>query len=144
VSERRAGETLAAVIRAVAEAMVRIGRGELALARAEAGRIAGDIGKGVAFVVVAAILALIGAGVVAAAMVLGLIALGLPAWGAALAVAVAFVLVALGLLQQARHLLNARNLTPRRSLDSLRRDIATLRTVVKPDGTTADPAEPRD
>jgi len=142
VSERRPGDTgLGALIRAIAEALVRIGRGEVALARAEAARIAGDIGKGAAFVGIAAILALIGAGALAAAMVLGLIALGLPGWGAALAVAVGFVLVALGLLQQARHLLTARNLTPRRSIDSLRRDIATLRTVVKPDGTIAEPRD---
>ncbi len=139
MSGHRSGEIgFRALIRAIADALGRIGRGEVALARAEAGRIAGDIGKGVAFAVVAAILALTGAGVLAAAAVLGLVALGLPGWGAALAVAIGFVLVALGLLQQARHLLALRNLTPRRSLDSLRRDISTLRTVVKPDGTTAE------
>lgn len=125
-----------ALLARIVDLVARILRGEAALARAEAKRALRDAAFGIAQVIVAAILGFIGLFVLAAAAVLGLVALGLAPALAALAVGVALLLAAAGVLQYALRLLSPRNLVPRRSIDSLRRDVETFRNAVKSDGTS--------
>lgn len=127
---------IAALIGRIAGLVARILCGEAALAQADLRRGLGDAARGAAFVAGAAMIGLLGAGALVAAGILGLIALGLPPWGAALAGAVILILAAMGVLQVGLRLLDPRNLAPRRSLESLRRDADLFRQMVKPDGTS--------
>lgn len=122
----RRSDTLTGNLRRVLDALRRMLRGEATLLRAEAGRSLRDAGRGIALILVTAIVAFVGMLVLAAAMVLGLMAWGLSPFASALLIGFGLIVVALGVLQYALRLLSADNLTPRRSIDSLRRDLEAL------------------
>lgn len=107
-------------------------RDEAALAKAEVSRAARDAAIGMAQMVVALILVFVALIVLAGAAVLGLIAFGLSPVVAALVVGVALLLVALALVQMAIRLLSPKNLTPRRTIANVRRDLETLKALGRP------------
>lgn len=112
----------------------RIAQGELALAHAEAKLALGSLRRGLVGFAIGAMLALITLGLLAAAAVAALLALGLaPVW-ACLTVAAITALLALALLRLGAARLAAANVLPRRVLDRLRRDAETLKPMVTKDG----------
>lgn len=127
-----AGKNPADLVGDVLTGFARLVKGELALARAEAADSLRDAAKALGMVAVAAILIITALNVLSGAAVAGLVHLGIaPAWAALLVGAVLLVL-AVGLVQYARHLLNAANLSPRRSFQNLRRDAEIFKSMVAP------------
>lgn len=130
------GETSAGLVGDVLIGFSRLVQGEIALARAEAERGLRDITKAVAFVVVAAILAITALNVLSGAAIAGLVALGLtPVW-ATLAVGIGLAVLAYALLQYALTLMKPSNLAPKRSFANLRRDADALKSMVTPHATS--------
>lgn len=120
------GTALTQIFADVIEALMRLMRGEIALARAEMSRAIGDLGRACAQLAIAGILALVALNVLAGAVVAGLVAAGLsPIW-AQVVVGGVLALLALGFLQYGLSLLRRADLTPHRSLDNLRRDAEAL------------------
>ncbi len=115
-------------------AMGRLVQGEIALAKAEAVQSLQDAMRAVIKLMVAAILAIGGLNLLAGAAVQGLIAAGLkPVW-AYLAVGGGLLVLALTLALLASRQFNRARLAPARSLDRMRRDAETLKSMVTPNG----------
>ena len=126
------GAMLAEVLAGVA----RLVQGELALARAEAAERLGVLRQSLVQVAIAAVLGIAAINLLAGAAVATAVALGLhPAWAAAL-VGGALLLLALGFAQHAARLLRDAGALPRRSAASIRRDVETLKTMVRRDATS--------
>lgn len=123
-------ETLAEVM----AGMMRLIRGEVALARAEAAASAHLAASAVVQLTVAAILIVAGITCLAASAVLGLIAIGLaPVW-ATLLVGALLALLGCGYGQHARSLLLDATRGARRPVRNLQQDLETLQTMGKSDG----------
>lgn len=130
MTDRRRAEdedSLTGLFTLVVEGLFRVVRGEVALARAEAGRAIGDLGRALALIAVAGIVALVGLNLLAGALVALAVGWGLsPGWaavtvgGGLLVLALLVLFLGLGHLQRAR-------LAPQRRAESLRRDLAALR-----------------
>ena len=106
----------------VASGIGRLVQGELQLARAEATEGLKAAGSGLAKIVIAAVVGLVGLNVLAGAAVAALAVTGLgPIW-AALVVGLALCLVALGLALAGRGALRLRGIWPDRALRGVRRD----------------------
>jgi Putative Actinobacterial Holin-X, holin superfamily III len=109
----------------VSDAVAGFGRlveGELRLARAEVRQAVKDAQRGLVRLAVAAVLAVAGLNVLAAAAVAGLVAAGLGAAAAGLIVALATLAIAVVLVLSARSSLDPARFWPRRALHGLRRD----------------------
>ncbi len=129
MTDRRRAEdedSLTGLFTLVVEGLFRVFRGEVALAKAEAGRAIGDLGRALALIAVAGIVALVGLNLLAGALVALVVSWGLsPGWaavtvgGALLLLALLVLFLGLGHLQRAR-------MAPQRRADSLRRDLAAL------------------
>ena len=104
-------------------------RDEAALAKAEVSRAGRDAAIGLAQLLAAVIIAFVALITLAATAVLALIAFGLSPVVAALVVGVVLLLIALALVQMALRLLSPKNLTPRRTIDNVRRDMETLKAL---------------
>ncbi|GAB3141192.1 phage holin family protein [Micromonospora sonneratiae] len=127
VAEQSTGE----LVQRAAEQISRLVRDEMALARAELVEKGRHAGLGVGLFGGGGILAFFGAGTLVAAFVL-LLALVLPAWAAALVVAVAlFVLAAIFALIGRRQLQRAAPLVPQAAADSVRADIAAVSSALR-------------
>jgi hypothetical protein len=101
---------------------------EIQLARTEITEKASRMAKGAGFIVGGALLAYGGLLAVVAAVVLGLIAFGLPAWAGALlggivVAGVGYVLIRCGLAT-----LRPLELAPRQTMDTLKEDVQWLRS----------------
>lgn len=121
-----------------AELLTGVGRlvqGELRLARAEAAESLRSVGSGIAKLAGAAVIALVGLNVLAGAAVAALAQTSIGPVGAALAVGVVLVLVALLLALAGRSALHLRAHKPRRVLEGLRRDVQAVRSGLKQEGT---------
>ncbi len=112
----------------------RLVQGELRLARAEATDGLKSMGSGLAKLAGAAVVALVGLNVLAGAAVAALARAGLGPAGAALAVGVVLMLVALLLALAGRASLQLRG-RKSRFLDSLRRDTEAVQAGLKQEGT---------
>lgn len=105
----------------------RLVQGELTLARAEAAEGLKAAGSGLAKIVLAVILGLVGLNVLAGAAVAGLATTGLgPTW-AAVIVGLVLCALAYGLVLAGRAALRLRGLWPDRALSGLRRDAEAVR-----------------
>jgi len=123
-------ETLAEVM----AGMLRLIRGEVALARAEAAASAHLAASALVQLTVAAILIVAGITCFAATTILGMIALGLaPIW-ATLLVGALLTLLGCGYGQHARSLLLDATRGARRPARNLQQDLETLQTMGKSDG----------
>lgn len=101
---------------------------EIQLARTELTEKASKMGRSAAFIVGGGVIAYGGLLAIIAAVVLGLIAIGLPAWAAALT---GGVLIAGGgylLIRTGLAALRPQELKPRQTLDSLKEDAQWLRS----------------
>ena len=101
-------------------------RGEIALAKAEMRESVSGIGQAVALIAVAAVIAVVGLNLLAGALVLALVAAGLPQGAAALVVGLALVGLAAILFFIARARLQAASQAPRRMASSLRKDAGAV------------------
>ena len=133
-SARSAGPGLIDLILQMIGAAGRLVQGEIALAKAEAVQSLEDLVRAVIKLMVAAILAIGGLNLLAGAAVQGLIAAGLkPVW-AYLAVGGGLLALALILTLLASRQIKRARLAPARSLDRMRRDAETLKSMVTPNG----------
>jgi uncharacterized membrane protein YgcG len=114
----------------------RLVRGEIDLARAEAKRSLQDATGALVASVVAVILAITALNVLSGAAVAGLVALGLSTFWAGVSVGLVLLVVAVGLLQLARHKISPSNLAPKRTVTNLRRDAETFKSMVRPRATS--------
>ncbi len=127
------GAMLADVLADVLAGVTRLVQGELALARAEAAERLETARRALVQVVVAVVLGITAINLLAAAAVAAVARSGLgPAW-ASVVVGGIVLLLALGFAGQASRLLRDAARSPRRSATSIRRDVATLQTLVRRD-----------
>jgi hypothetical protein len=122
----KAERSIGSLLSDLASETVLLFRQELALLKAELHEMFGQIGQGAAALGAGALIAFSGWLVLLAAAVLGL-ATVLPAWAAALIVAVVTLGISGILLVIGKKRLDARKLMPTRTLRSLREDEAWLR-----------------
>jgi cytochrome c biogenesis protein CcdA len=126
-----AGRMMADVLAGVS----RLVRGELALARAEVAERLDAVRQSVVQVVIAVVLGITAINVLAGAAVAAAVALGLtPIWAAVIVGGILLIL-ALGFAQHAARLLRDAGALPKRTAASVKRDVETLQTMVKPDAT---------
>jgi cytochrome c biogenesis protein CcdA len=126
-----AGRMMADVLAGVS----RLVRGELALARAEVAERLDAVRQSVVQVVIAVVLGITAINVLAGAAVAAVVALGLtPIWAAVIVGGILLIL-ALGFAQHAARLLRDAGALPKRTAASVKRDVETLQTMVKPDAT---------
>jgi len=124
-------QSTAELVQRAGEQLSRLVRDELALARAELTAKGRHAGFGVGLVGGGGVLALYGAATLIAAMVL-LVAEALPAWVAALVVAIVLLAVAGGLaLAGRRQVRHAAPPVPSAAVDSLRADVQVVSAAVK-------------
>ena len=133
-----AGPGLVDLILQMFSAMGRLVQGEIALAKAEAVQSLQDVVRAVITLMVAAILAIGGLNLLAGAAVQGLITAGLKQVWAYLTVGGTLLALALILALVASRQFRRARLAPARSLDRMRRDAETLKSMVTPNGQ-ADP-----
>lgn len=122
----KADRSIAALLSDLAGETVLLVRQELALFKAELQEKFGRIGQGATALGAGLFIALSGWGVLLAAAVLGL-ATVMPAWLAALIIAVLALAIGAALLLIGKSRFDADSLVPRRTLRSLREDEAWLR-----------------
>ena len=106
-------------------------RQEIALARTEMTSRASAAGRGAAMVGAGGALAYAGVLAVVAAVVLWLIDAGLAPWLAALLVGVVVVVIGAGLAMAGRSTIERTDLTPRRTLETLRDDTEMVKEQLK-------------
>jgi len=102
-------------------------RQEVTLAKTELTQTATQVGKDVGVLVVGGAIAYAGLLALLAALVLGLIALGLPAWLSALIVGVVVAGAGYALVQRGLSALKAVNLAPRQTMETLTEDVNALK-----------------
>lgn len=113
--------------------LVQVLQGDVLLARAEIARGLRGMGLGLVLMIVAALLAMLALNALAAAALLGLVALGLPPVWASVVLGLGLLLLAYAGLRVALALLNPGNLIPIRSLSRLFNDLAALKPKGKSD-----------
>jgi hypothetical protein len=106
-------------------------RTEIRLARAEMSEKIGKMGNGLAFTAAGALLLFAGFLLLLAAGVGGLMIAGLPLWLSSLIVGTAVVLVGAVVLSVGLGRLNAKELTPNKTVHQLQRDAAVARYQVQ-------------
>lgn len=127
-------DTLTEILGEVMAGMMRLIRGEVALAQAEAAASAHKAASALVLLGVAAIFIMAGITCLAAGVVLGLVAAGLaPVW-ATLLVGALLALLGYGYGQHARRLLLDATRGARRPARNLQQDLETLQTRGKSDG----------
>jgi len=104
---------------------------ELQLAKTELTEKVSKLQRSAAFIVGGGLLAYGGVLAIVAAVILILIALGLPAWAAALVGGALLVVIGYVLVRSGLAGLNARELAPRKTLDTLKEDAQWLKTQTK-------------
>ncbi len=102
-------------------------RQEVTLAKTELTQTATQVGKDVGVLAVGGAIAYAGLLALLAALVLGLIALGLPAWLSALIVGVVVAGAGYALVQRGLSALKAVNLAPRQTMETLTEDVNALK-----------------
>lgn len=105
-------------------------RQEVQLAKAELTQSAAEAGRAIGMIVVAGLLAYAGLLAVLAAVILWLWHSGLADWIAALVVGVVVIVIGVILLMRARSMLQASNLAPQRTVESIKADTAMVKEQV--------------
>ena len=105
-------------------------RQEVQLAKAELTQSAAQAGRAVAFIAAGGLVAYAGLLALLAAVILWLWHNGMADWAAALVVGVVVVLIGVVLLLRGRAMLQAENLAPQRTVDSLKADTAMVKEQV--------------
>ncbi len=126
----------ATLITDVLSGLSRLVQGEIALAKAEATRSLQDVLGAAVRLVIAAVLGMVALNVLAGATIAALVAAGMTPLSASLVVGGGLLLVAGGIAQVARNMLRGANLAGRRSMNNLRRDVDTFKSMVATDGST--------
>lgn len=134
-AHHRAAEGTDGLFADVLSAATRLLRGEIALARAEAEQRARSLARAMVQCVVAVVLGITAMNVLAGAGVAALVAYGQSPTVAALIVAVVLLALAFGFGRWAMWLLSPDRLTMHRTMTSLGRDVAALKSMVKSDDT---------
>jgi Putative Actinobacterial Holin-X, holin superfamily III len=129
------GRDPGALIAEVLSGVSRLVQGEVALAKAEATERLQTARRATVQVFAAMMLGFAATNVLAAALVVAAMALGLSLLWAAVVVGAVLLLLALGFAQHASRLIGDASAPPRRAAQSIRRDLETLQTMVKPDAT---------
>jgi hypothetical protein len=101
---------------------------EIQLARTEMTEKASRMAKGAAFIVGGGLLAYAGLLAIVAAVVLGLVAFGLPAWAGALIGGIVVAAVGYVLIRSGLATLRAHELAPRQTMETLKEDVQWLRS----------------
>jgi hypothetical protein len=117
-------------IRLLAEDTMQLVREEVLLARQELELKLHQVSNGLMYGVAAVLSAFIALNVLVAAVVIGL-ATTMPLWAAAASVGAFMALVALMLFAASRSRLNAHNLVPHRTIDSISRTADTVKDQLK-------------
>ena len=102
-------------------------RQEVTLAKTEMTQKATRVGKNVAFLAVGGVVAYAGVLTLLAAVILGLVALGLPAWVAALLLGLVVAGAGAVLIQRGRDALSRKDLAPRQTMETLKEDAAWVK-----------------
>lgn len=111
--------------------MTTIVRKEIELAKAELSEKASQAGRGIALLVIAAIILLVALNVLAAALVAALAATGLGAGWAAVAVGGALVLIAVIFALKGKSDLEPKNLAPKRTQEKAHRVAEAVKETMK-------------
>lgn len=114
----------------------RLVQGEVALAKAEVADRLRSAKRAAVQLAVAVVLGIGAINVLAWAAVAAIVELGLSPLWASVAVGAVILLLALGFAQHANRLIRDAGAAPRRSAASVRRDVQTLQTMVRPDATS--------
>jgi len=102
-------------------------RQEVTLAKAELTQTATQVGKDVGFLAVGGAIAYAGLLALVAAVVLGLVALGLPAWLSALIVGVVVAGGGYALVRRGLSALKGVDMAPRQTMETLKEDVTALK-----------------
>jgi xanthine/uracil permease len=97
-------------------------RQEMELAKVELTQKATKVGKDIGQIAVGGAIAYAGLLALLAALIIGLNALGLPLWAAALVVGLVVIAVGYLLIQRGRNALANENMAPRETIESLKED----------------------
>lgn len=97
-------------------------RQEVNLAKTEITQKASRVGKDIGYMAAGGLIAYAGFLALLAALIFGLVALGLPAWLSALIVGLAVVAIGYFLVQKGRDALKRDNLVPRQTIETLKED----------------------
>jgi hypothetical protein len=122
MAQLRDERPLGALVAELAQETSTLVRQEVQLAKAELTQSATEIGQAMGFMVVAGAIAYAGFLALLAAIILGLWYAGLTGWVAALLVGLVVIAISVILIQRARAMLNAANLAPRKTVESLKED----------------------
>jgi formate hydrogenlyase subunit 4 len=122
MAQLRDERSLGALFAELAQETSTLVRQEVQLAKAELTQSATEIGQAMGFMVVAGAIAYAGFLALLAAVILGLWYAGLTGWTAALLVGLVVIAISVMLIQRARAMLNAANLAPRKTVESLKED----------------------
>jgi len=97
-------------------------RQEVELAKTEISQKATSVGKDIGYMAVGGFIAYAGLLAILAAIIFALVAIGLPAWLSALLVGLTVAAAGYLLIQKGRDALKRSNLTPKRTIDTLKED----------------------
>ena len=125
--ERTLGEMLAELSRETRTLVQQ----ELELAKTELTEKASTMGKGAAFIVGGALIAYAGLLAIVAALALVLIALGLPPWAATFVAGLLVAGIGYLLIRSGLAALNPQQLTPRKTMETLKEDAQWLKAQTK-------------
>lgn len=133
-ARQNADRSTAQLVQHTAEQVAKLVRDEMALARAELSEKGRRAGVGMGLLGGSGVVALFGVGTLTAAVVL-LLALAMPAWVAALLVAVAlFAAAAVGALIGRKQVRQATPAVPREAVDGVRADVDTMTSAFRQRG----------
>ena len=119
----------------VALGVTQLLKGEFALVRAEAQRSMRDATSAIVILAAAGVLGIVALNLLAAAAVAALVAAGLSLVWANIAVGAVLLLAAIAIIKHALTLLSPSNLAPKRSFANLRQDAEILKSMVTPNAT---------
>lgn len=125
-----AERSLGTIIKDLTADLSNLVRSEIALFKLEMKQSAAKLGGGTALLVVALFLALVGLAFLFVTIVLGLVALGVPAWLSALIVTIVLFIAAGILAMMGKKKLEGANLVPNQSIEHVRGDIDSLKADV--------------
>ena len=133
--DQPAGETAMDLLGEVALGVTQLLKGEFALIRAEAQRSMRDATSAIVILAAAGVLGIVALNLLAAAAVAALVAAGLSLVWANIAVGAVLLLAAIAIIKHALTLLSPSNLAPKRSFANLRQDAEILKSMVTPNAT---------
>jgi len=123
--------SLSDIVKSLGDDLGRLLRGELALLKSEMRDNVAKIGTGAGFFGTAGIVALFALEFILLALVFDLVAVGLPAWAAALIVGVVLAAVAGVLAMRGKRNVASASVVPRETIDQIKTDAAAIKDDVQ-------------